>query len=185
MTRIAEAYRNKVVYEYFKDCPDKPKFSLDHKTEYFLATTTGGPIKETKRYKPLTQDQIARAALKIQRAIRRWKRKRDEEKRLRDLEYRKHQEAQQDPRAFFVTQSSKTTLGAGDNTGTHSSHKDSRHYSLADESMKHPALENPSLFQSALTNNERVLEGQGIKTSLHKNKASHGSMVTFNLSQVS
>lgn len=24
-----EAYRNKVVYEYFKDCPDKPRFKHD------------------------------------------------------------------------------------------------------------------------------------------------------------
>ena len=48
MYYAAEAYRNKIVYEYFKDCPDKPKFTHDHKQNYFYQTTTGGPIKAVK-----------------------------------------------------------------------------------------------------------------------------------------
>ena len=54
MIWLAEAYRNKVVYDYFKDCPDKPRFTINGKTEYFLKTTTGGPIMEIKRQKALS-----------------------------------------------------------------------------------------------------------------------------------
>ena len=45
-----------MVYEYFRDCPDKPRFSIKDKTEYFLKTTTGGPITEIKKQKALSQD---------------------------------------------------------------------------------------------------------------------------------
>ena len=43
-----EAYRNRAIYDYFKDCPDKPKYTYDDNAEYFFRTTTGGPIKGVK-----------------------------------------------------------------------------------------------------------------------------------------
>ena len=46
---IAEAFRNKMVYEYFKDCPEKPRYKHDKAVEYCLKTTTGGPINEAKK----------------------------------------------------------------------------------------------------------------------------------------
>ncbi|CDW71946.1 UNKNOWN [Stylonychia lemnae] len=81
-----EAYRNKVVYEFFKDCPDKPRFRHKEKTSYYLQTTTGGPIRAIKTQYISSREQIARAALIIQRAIRRWRKKRQAEKQARKEE---------------------------------------------------------------------------------------------------
>lgn len=75
MIFIAEAYRNKTVYEYFKDCPNKPKFTHDDPASYYLQITTGGPIKAKRKQPERLQEIVARAALKIQRAIRRWRKK--------------------------------------------------------------------------------------------------------------
>ena len=119
---------------------------------------------EIKRQKALSQDQIARAALKIQRAIRRWKRRREEAKRLREIHHVKVEDLHnRDPKSFFVTQSSKNTgMGsANDQTITNTSHKDSRAYTVEDESMRHQLaaqLDHPNIFQSALKTNERALK---------------------------
>ena len=137
---------------------------------------------EIKRQKALSQDQIARAALKIQRAIRRWKRRREEAKRLREIHHVKVEDLHnRDPKSFFVTQSSKNTgmgneeclsysenvrnrarMGsANDQTITNMSHKDSRAYTVEDESMRHQLaaqLDHPNIFQSALNTNERALK---------------------------
>jgi len=58
-------YRNKAIYEFFKGCPDKPRYKYKKAAEYFLQVTTGGPIKEVKSYEPRSREQVARAILMI------------------------------------------------------------------------------------------------------------------------
>lgn len=104
------------------------------------------------------------------------------------MEQMKSDEKNQDPRAFFVTQSSRTG-GGTDQTFSNSSAKNISRagYNLVDESSRHPADERLNIFQTALINNEMILKeyASDHKSSLHKAKNSHGSMVTFNLSQIS
>jgi hypothetical protein len=61
---IAEAYRNKALYEYFKDAP-LPKYSKDNELGFFLSTTTGGPLEKKKKKVYRVSEVVARAALKI------------------------------------------------------------------------------------------------------------------------
>ena len=45
-----------MVYEYFRDCPEKIRYRPSNKVEYFLKTTTGGPMREKKMAKGVSKD---------------------------------------------------------------------------------------------------------------------------------
>jgi hypothetical protein len=54
-----------MIYEYFKDCPDKPRYKSSNANEYYFKINTGGPIREVKEEKVISRDVITRAVLRI------------------------------------------------------------------------------------------------------------------------
>ena len=77
---------NRALYEYFRDCPDKPKYTISGAATYFYQTNTGGPLKRDTRQNDYLdsarqyEDRVIHAVLLMQRLYRRAKKKRYIEK---------------------------------------------------------------------------------------------------------
>jgi hypothetical protein len=73
---------NRALYEYFRDCPEKPKYTIEGAAQYFYHTNTGGPLKRDTRQNDYLdsdrqyEDRIIHAVLLMQRLYRKAKKKR-------------------------------------------------------------------------------------------------------------